>query len=131
MVTHDQMIFAILQVYPHLRHGLDFWVGHEVDGDVQISPARIYQWGVEDIPEPSEAELEAWVAEHSPAYFEHEAAYQVRLKRDRLLAESDVLWMRAQESGQDTTALSAYRQALRDVPQQPGFPHDIDWPEMP
>jgi len=24
-----------------------------------------------------------------------------------------------------------YRQALRDVPQQAGFPNDIEWPEEP
>ena len=28
-------------------------------------------------------------------------------------------------------AWKAYRQALRDVPQQAGFPTDIDWPELP
>lgn len=28
-------------------------------------------------------------------------------------------------------ALSAYRQALLDVPQQSGFPNDVNWPESP
>ena len=28
-------------------------------------------------------------------------------------------------------AVSAYRQALRDVPQQEGFPYAIVWPEKP
>ena len=26
---------------------------------------------------------------------------------------------------------ATYRQALRDVPSQSGFPHDITWPEKP
>ena len=26
-------------------------------------------------------------------------------------------------------ALKAYRQALRDVPEQPGFPDEVVWPE--
>ena len=28
-------------------------------------------------------------------------------------------------------ALAEYRQALREVPEQPGFPEDIIWPEKP
>ena len=27
--------------------------------------------------------------------------------------------------------MRTYRQALRDVPQQDGFPADIQWPELP
>lgn len=30
-----------------------------------------------------------------------------------------------------TGAMAKYRQALRDVPQQEGFPYDITWPERP
>ena len=30
-----------------------------------------------------------------------------------------------------TGSIALYRQALRDLPQQPGFPYDIDWPEKP
>lgn len=30
-----------------------------------------------------------------------------------------------------TGSIARYRQALRDLPQQPGFPYDIDWPEKP
>ncbi|WP_412841983.1 phage tail assembly chaperone, partial [Cereibacter johrii] len=31
----------------------------------------------------------------------------------------------------DAAAWTAYRQALRDVPEQPGFPAEIAWPEPP
>jgi len=30
-----------------------------------------------------------------------------------------------------TEAMTAYRQALRDVPQQEGFPQTITWPTKP
>ena len=30
-----------------------------------------------------------------------------------------------------TGAIAQYRQALRDLPNQPGFPFEIDWPEKP
>lgn len=46
MLTHDELSAAITAKYPDLIHGVDFWVGHEVDGDRQVSEARIYQWGV-------------------------------------------------------------------------------------
>ena len=29
-----------------------------------------------------------------------------------------------------TAEMTAYRQALRDVPAQAGFPNTIDWPEV-
>jgi hypothetical protein len=55
-----------------------------------------------------------------------------RQDRDEKLVESDWILLRALERG---TALppewAAYRQALRDIPQQAGFPNDIDWPEEP
>ena len=30
-----------------------------------------------------------------------------------------------------TGSIALYRQALRDLPNQPGFPFEIDWPEKP
>jgi len=27
--------------------------------------------------------------------------------------------------------MAAYRQALRDITSQPGFPHDVSWPTKP
>lgn len=53
---------------------------------------------------------------------------EVRYKRNDLLSETD--WMAVG----DRTATQAerdYRQALRDVPQQSGFPHNLTWPEQP
>lgn len=61
-----------------------------------------------------------------------ETADEIRARRDRLLAATD--WAVLPDSpldGTSQTALKAYRQALRDVPQQEGFPGTITWPEMP
>ena len=61
-----------------------------------------------------------------------EIAAQVRAKRDALLAETDFLMMSDYPLGEeDATALKAYRQELRDVPTQEGFPTEITWPELP
>lgn len=43
----------------------------------------------------------------------------IREARDPLLAELDVKYMKALEQGQDTTAIVAQKQALRDAPQDP------------
>jgi len=56
-------------------------------------------------------------------------ADEVRAERDRLLAETD--WTQVADAPVDAQAYADYRQALRDVPQQSGFPGDIDWPVKP
>ena len=59
-------------------------------------------------------------------------ATAARAQRGKLLAATD--WAVLPDSpldGTSQTALKTYRQALRDVPQQEGFPGTITWPEMP
>jgi hypothetical protein len=58
-----------------------------------------------------------------------EAGKQARAERDRLLAGCD--WTQVADAPVDKAAWAIYRAALRDVPQQPGFPDDINWPEIP
>lgn len=43
---------------------------------------------------------------------------RIRTERDRRLVTSDGPYLRAVERGEDVTALKAYRQALRDIPQK-------------
>ncbi|MDR0679733.1 MAG: phage tail assembly chaperone [Puniceicoccales bacterium] len=52
----------------------------------------------------------------------------VRKKRNHLLLQSDWAIIRALETGADYTALHQYRQQLRDLPQQEGFPSNVAWP---
>jgi hypothetical protein len=59
-----------------------------------------------------------------------ELAAGARGWRNKLLAETD--WSQAGDVPQPTKDLWApYRQALRDVPQQAGFPTTIIWPVEP
>ena len=53
----------------------------------------------------------------------------IRNQRDLLLAESD--WTQVPDAPVDQQAWAEYRQKLRDVPQQTGFPTDINWPTKP
>ena len=54
---------------------------------------------------------------------------QVRFQRDELLDASD--WTQVADAPVDQAAWATYRQALRDVPSQEGFPADIAWPTKP
>lgn len=53
----------------------------------------------------------------------------VRDQRDRLLQQSD--WTQVMDAPVDRTAWAEYRQALRDIPAQPGFPFNVTWPVAP
>ncbi len=52
----------------------------------------------------------------------------VRQLRDDLIAEID--WWATSDRTM-TAEQTAYRQALRDIPDQAGFPADITWPTKP
>lgn len=56
-------------------------------------------------------------------------AKEVRAQRDRLLAESD--WTQVADAPVDKAAWANYRQALRDITEQAGFPLEVQWPRMP
>lgn len=59
-------------------------------------------------------------------------ATEVRAERDRLLADSDWIAVSSYERGQAVPqAWVDYRQALRDVTAQPGFPWAVEWPDLP
>ena len=67
-----------------------------------------------------------------PEPTDEEIAEQVRLARDRRLAATDYLAMPDYPlSEEEKAAVMVYRQALRDVPSQEGFPRVVVWPEVP
>ena len=56
----------------------------------------------------------------------------VRAERDRRMAETIGISLRALRTGQPLPSnWAAYMQALADIPQQPGFPAAVTWPEPP
>lgn len=55
-----------------------------------------------------------------------------RAHRDSLLTATDWMTLRAADTGIALSpAAKTYRQALRDLPTQPGFPATIVWPALP
>lgn len=56
-------------------------------------------------------------------------AAKARAQRNLLLADSD--WTQVLDAPVDRTAWATYRQALRDISSQEGFPVSITWPLKP
>lgn len=56
-------------------------------------------------------------------------ADSIRAERNRKLTASD--WTQVDDAPVDKAAWATYRQALRDVPLQSGFPWDVNWPTEP
>ena len=76
-----------------------------------------------------EADTATWWAANQSA---EELAAAAREKREALLVESD--WTQLADSplsSEARTAWAAYRQALRDISDQSGFPQEISWPVAP
>ena len=56
----------------------------------------------------------------------------VRLERNKILSNTDHLIQSDYPiSDEKKQEIKAYRQALRDIPQQDGFPENIVWPDKP
>lgn len=63
---------------------------------------------------------------------DEEFAAEAREKRNQLIAETDFMAMPDYPlDAEKKAAVLAYRQALRDLPEQEGFPRQIDWPVKP
>lgn len=111
---------------------------NDFGGDVvlegpQAQPAR-YQVAFRDGIEQIDGK---WFTKYSVADMEQEAkdaldanqANSQRAYRNTLLSDSD--WTQVADAPVDKQAWATYRQALRDVTAQAGFPWDIDWPAQP
>ena len=69
--------------------------------------------------------LVGYTVENKP---QDQAESAIRNKRDQLLAETD--WMALSDVTMPTE-MQSYRQALRDITGQAGFPYSVTWPTKP
>lgn len=134
-LTHDELHEALELLYPGTQRGRDYWAAMMVipDSPEPASTAFIAKWAVAGVPEPTLADLMKAVQPHVSAAKEKSLASNLRKQRDALLDQSDVLVLRAMESENTARigATKAYRQSLRDLPQQTGFPRNCVWPVLP
>jgi len=66
------------------------------------------------------------------AEMDRQAASAIRAERNTKLTECD--WTQLNDTPLDNpskVAWTTYRQALRDIPSQSGFPHNVVWPVKP
>lgn len=63
---------------------------------------------------------------------DEELAARVRMRRDSLISRTDFYVQPDYPSDPaGLEAVKAYRQALRDIPEQSGFPRNVQWPSLP
>lgn len=111
---------------------------NDMGGDVvfegpQAQPTR-YQVGFADGVQQIEGK---WYTKYSVADMDAEAiaakdteqAKAIRSQRTDKLKDSD--WTQVADAPVDQAAWATYRQALRDITAQPGFPWDTQWPDAP
>ena len=78
-----------------------------------------------DTPEATAAEQEAAYKAMKDA----EQAKSVREQRTQKLKDTD--WTQVADAPVDKAAWATYRQALRDISAQAGFPWEVQWPTQP
>lgn len=67
-----------------------------------------------------------------PELTDEELARNVRSTRDAKLSETDYLVIPDYPiSEENLEEVKTYRQALRDITEQVGFPKDVSWPDVP
>jgi len=90
------------------------------------------KWYTKYILGPVFTDGETTAAEQEAAYKaakDAEQAKSVRTQRGEKLKECD--WTQVADAPVNKEVWATYRQALRDVTAQAGFPWTIDWPTMP
>ena len=90
------------------------------------------KWYTKYVLGPIFTDGETTAAEQEAAYKaikDAEQASAVRKSRGDKLAESD--WTQVADAPVDKEAWATYRQALRDITTQTGFPWEITWPDAP
>ena len=80
-------------------------------------------------PEYNAVESESIEAPEVISFQRSPSESDVRSTRNDLLAASD--WTQVLDAPIDQAAWATYRQALRDVPDQAGFPDNVTWPQRP
>lgn len=117
---------------------LNFWIpfnengyltGDELENAIQL----LYPWHIQHAQNVSSFTNGAQIAarvEAAPA--PETTANDIRNHRNMLLIRSD--WTQVADApltAEQKAAWAIYRQALRDVTEQPGFPASVAWPEVP
>lgn len=112
---------------------LDAFGADPVFNGPQAQPTRYqvaYRDGVEQVNGKWYTKFAvADMGDEAKAALDDQQAASMRSERNRRLSESD--WTQVEDSPVDKAAWATYRQALRDIPAQAGFPWEVTWPAKP
>lgn len=130
---------------PLTQENINDWGADIILEGPQATGGTVYQYsmrqGVQEIEGkwytnyvlgPIFTDGETTAAEQEAAYKaqkDAERATSVRNSRNQMLKDCD--WTQIADSTADKVAWAAYRQDLRNLPTQNGFPWDIVWPTQP
>jgi len=87
------------------------------DGVEEVNGKWFTKYSVADMDDETKAAKDA------------EQAKSMRDQRNQKLSDSD--WTQLADSPKNKAAWATYRQALRDIPTQAGFPWEVQWPTQP
>ena len=119
----DMVAFNIPEDVHALQwQGVSGWIETKKPSNIPIDTLPEWAESCVSLYNNKADEIEAQISRDS------DPAVTVRAKRDWLLAATD--WT-ANSDVTMSDAMRVYRQALRDVPSQAGFPDNITWPEKP
>lgn len=103
------------------------WIPYSLtpwDTDTTIDNAALLELIGSDFAPFSQSDHDARVGN----FIRDQRDVKLRLEVDPVVS-NPLRW--ADLSSEEQTEVAAYRTALLDVPQQPGFPHNVTWPTMP
>lgn len=133
LMTNEDLLHLLQKLYPGTDNGKDYMTGHRLTADrVQDGHGFIFSWNM-DKPEPKQKDLEALWEKHGMDILTAREIRELRYQRNQKLLAADGMYHIAvdRDDAEMIKLVRVYRQALRDIPQQPGFPDTIDWPTAP
>jgi len=103
--------------------------GEELTDSVRYRIYDIWEYDIKGI-EDYVKENTAWLLERAKEEEKQALALEIKDVRNDLLVTADHKVNTAMDAGDPIAIGKArlYRQALRDVPEQEGFPYDVAWP---
>jgi len=102
------------------------WNGAEWVLEQNTTEIEKFDFSLDDFPDAPVPDMPAYNPDERAL---EQEAEEVRTQRDALLKDSD--WTQVSDAPVDQSAWANYRQALRDLPEQEGFPQEVVWPNPP
>lgn len=141
-VVVEYPIIDLRQRFPNISFPTQIETHHLPPGLVKVEPAPMpsvgrTQYVIEGVPlKNGSVWIQVWEIHNKEASQlvseQTVKAIAVRNERDGLLRQTDWVVTRSAETGEPIpTNYSVYRQALRDITKQAGFPWDVIWPDRP